>query len=69
MAGRVIGVARIVDRYPHTKTPPIPRDRWFDVVKRDDVNPLEGYVWLDVDGHMRHIWAQFLEIDVAQGDA
>jgi len=42
MAPRVVGVARVVDRYPHRKTPPVPQDRWFDVVERDDESTLEG---------------------------
>jgi hypothetical protein len=46
--------------------------RWFPVV---DQNPqalrpevLAGYVWLDVDGWLRHVWTGFLEIEwVASG--
>lgn len=65
----VVGIARVVERYPHTKIPPVPRDRWFNVIERDEVKPLEGYVWLEVDGHPRHVWAQFLDIEPAEGAA
>jgi hypothetical protein len=26
--------------------------------------PLDGYVWLDLRGRPRHVWAAFLEIEL-----
>jgi hypothetical protein len=66
---RVIGRARVVDA---DRLIGLELGRWFPVV---DQNPqalrpeaLAGYVWLDVDGWLRHVWAGFLEIEwVASG--
>jgi hypothetical protein len=33
------------------------------VVERDDATPLEGYVWLDVHGQLRHVHSQYLVIE------
>src|SRR5690349_20678638 len=63
---RVIGTARVVDRYPNTKTPPVTRDRWFNVIEREDEATLTGYVWLDVNGQLRHVMAQYLVFEPAE---
>jgi hypothetical protein len=66
MAAQVVGTARVVDRYPYTKTPPVPRDRWLDMIERGDDTTLKGRVWLDVDGLPRHVQTQYLEIELEQ---
>jgi hypothetical protein len=65
---QVIGRARVAASFPHTKTVPLPGGRWFPMVERNPEAlrrlPLDGYVWVDIDGQLRHIIAAFLEIEV-----
>lgn len=69
---RVIGRARVSATYPHIRTAPVPRGRWFPVV---DGNPavhhpaLQGYIWIDVYGRLQHVRAAHFEIEEAAGDA
>lgn len=41
------------------------RRTWYPVLERnpaaDPPEPQPGYVWVRVDGEMRHIWAKHLE--------
>ena len=33
-----------------------------------DVQPLEGYIWIDLHGRPQSVWAAFLEIIYERGD-
>jgi hypothetical protein len=40
--------------------------QWYPLIEQPaDVlaAPLEGYVWIDLDGRPRSVWAAFLELD------
>jgi hypothetical protein len=66
---RVIGRARVAASFPRTRVPPFERDCWMPVLDRNpDVTlpPLDGYVWVDVRGLPRTIWAAFLEIEIEE---
>jgi CheY-like chemotaxis protein len=61
---RVIGRARVASG---NRLLGLPRDRWLPIVARNPDAPhpeaLKGYVWLDVDGRLRHVWAAYLELE------
>jgi CheY-like chemotaxis protein len=61
---RVIGRARVTSS---NRLLGLPRDRWLRIVARnpDALHPeaLKGYVWIDVAGRLRHVWAAYLEIE------
>jgi len=60
----VIGRARVTSS---NRLLGLPRDRWLPMVARnpDATHPeaLKGYVWLDVDGQLRHVWAAYLDLE------
>jgi hypothetical protein len=40
--------------------------RWYPLIEQPadlQTPPREGYVWIDLDGRPRSIWAAFLEIE------
>jgi CheY-like chemotaxis protein len=61
---RVIGRARVASG---NRLLGLPRDRWLPIVARnpDGLHPeaLKGYVWVEVDGRLRHVWAAYLELE------
>jgi CheY-like chemotaxis protein len=61
---RVIGRARVASG---NRLLGLPRDRWLPIVARnpDALHPeaLKGYVWVEVDGRLRHVWAAYLELE------
>jgi hypothetical protein len=62
---KVIGRARVRPEHARHALSLAP-NRWYQVIEQPpDVltNPLDGYVWIDLDGWPRSMWAAFLELD------
>ena len=62
---RVIGRARVRPEHARHALSLAP-GRWYPLIEQPaDVltAPLKGYVWIDLDGRPRSIWAAFLEIE------
>jgi CheY-like chemotaxis protein len=61
---RVIGRARVASG---NRLLGLPRDRWLPIMARNPDAPhpeeLKGYVWLEVDGRLRRVWAAYLELE------
>src|SRR5215210_2398176 len=64
-AAKVIGRARVRPEHARHAVSLAP-GRWYPVIEQPaDVltPPLDGYVWIDLDGRPRSVWAAFLEQD------
>ena len=62
---RVLGRARV--RHEHAQHAlSLEPGRWYLLIEQPPdmlMAPLEGYVWIDVDGRSRSVWSAFLEVD------
>jgi hypothetical protein len=62
---RVVGRARVRPEHARHALSLMP-GRWYPLIEQPAdllTPPLEGYVWIDLDGRPRSIWAAFLEIE------
>jgi hypothetical protein len=69
-APRAIGRARVRPEHAGHALSLAP-GRWYPVIEQPDdvlMSPIDGYVWIDLDGRPRSVWADFLEQDIAAVD-
>ena len=66
-APKVVGRARVRPEHARHALSLAP-SRWYQVTEQPSdilTPPLEGYVWIDLDGRPRSVWAAFLEVEWA----
>jgi hypothetical protein len=64
-APRVLGRARVRPEHCRHALSLAP-GTWYALIEQPadlSTQPLEGYVWIDLDGRPQSIWAVFLEIE------
>jgi len=64
---QVLGRARVRSEHLRHAVALAPGE-WYPVIEPPaDIltPPLEGYVWIDLDGRPRHVWAAHLEVELS----